>query len=127
MRFVTFVVNELPVAEVEILAVKKTAVYSYSSGTIDGLADIQVKVGDAAATTMPMVFTTIGGISGLYKAVAQYSGNYYATYQDALNARKSAGVPGDIIALDASAPLPAGYSITDGKLVRTLKPMVILF
>ena len=74
-----------------------------------------------------LVYATVNDTPGLYLAVAQYGSNYYATFQDALNARKSAGVPGDIIALDASAPLPTGYSITDGKLVRTLKPMVILF
>ena len=87
---------------------------------------IPVTIG-GVATGQKLVYATINDASGLYLAVAQYGSNYYATFQDALNARKSAGVPGDITVLDATAPLPAGYSITDGKLVRTLKPMVILF
>ena len=102
--------------------VVKTAKGTY--GAFSG--DLALTVG-GETTGKHLVYATLEAGEGLYKAVAQYGGSYYATYQDALNARKAAGVPGDITALDASAPVPAGYSITDGKLVRTLKPMVILF
>ena len=109
--------------------IKAAKAHADLASSSDGYFDVGSTTVEIAgeATSTKVVYGTIGEQSGLYKAVAQYGSNYYATFQDALNARKSAGVPGDIIALDASAPLPAGYSITDGKLVRTLKPMVILF
>ena len=85
---------------------------------------IPVTVG-GVATDQKLVYATVNDASGLYLAVAQYGSNYYATFQDALTARGSGS--GVITVLDASAPVPAGYKIKDGKLVRDLKPMVILF
>ena len=120
-KFVITTVNvdSMPAAGTRVV---KTAKGTY--GAFSG--DLALTVG-GETTGKHLVYATLEAGEGLYKAVAQYGSSYYATYQDALNARKAAGVPGDITALDASAPVPAGYSITDGKLVRTLKPMVILF
>ena len=79
---------------------------------------IPVTVGGIATGQM-LVYATTGGNSGLYLAVAQYGGNYYATFQDAINARGSGA--GDITVLDASAPIPFGYKVSDGKLIRNRK------
>lgn len=76
---------------------------------------IPVTVG-GVATDQKLVYATVNDASGLYLAVAQYGSNYYATFQDALTARGSGS--GDITVLDASAPIPEGYRIVDGKLVR---------
>ena len=89
----------------------------YGPNGVSGEA-IPVTVGGMATGQM-LVYATTGGNSGLYLAVAQYGGNYYATFQDAINARGSGA--GDITVLDASAPIPFGYKVSDGKLVRSRK------
>ena len=76
---------------------------------------------DGVATGQKLVYATVNDASGLYLAVAQYGSNYYATFQDAINARMAAGGSGDITVLYASAPIPFGYKVSDGKLVRSRK------
>ena len=109
--------------------IKAAKTHADLNSSSDGYFDVGSTTVEIAgeATSTKVVYGTIGEQSGLYKAVAQIGYNYYATFQDALNARKAAGGSGDITVLDASAPVPAGYKIKDGKLVRDLKPMVILF
>ncbi len=86
-----------------------------SMGTRNGFVSVTV---NGEASDCKLVYVS-GANAGLYKAVALYGGNYYATFQDAINARGSGS--GDITVLDASAPIPFGYKVSDGKLVRNRK------
>ena len=101
----------MPTAETRVV---KTAKGTY--GEISGA--LALTVGNEA-TGRHLAYATLAAGEGLYLAVAQYGGNYYATFQDAINAR--GGGSGDITVLDASAPIPFGYKVSDGKLVRSRK------
>ena len=89
----------------------------YGTGGIRNGAVSVTLNGEASASKL--VYATISGNSGLYLAVAQYGENYYATFPDAINARGAGS--GDIAVLDASAPVPFGYKVSDGKLIRNRK------
>lgn len=112
-------VDSMPAAEARVV---KTAKGTY--GAISG--NLALTVGNEA-TGQYLVYATLAAGEGLYKAVAQYGGNYYATFQDAINAKSSAGGTGDIVVLDASAAVPVGYKIVDGKLVRKFSGAMINF
>ena len=112
-KFVITTVNvdSMPAAGTRVV---KTAKGTY--GAFSG--DLALTVG-GEATGEHLAYATLEAGEGLYKAVAQYAGNYYATVQDAITARGSGS--GDITVLDASAPIPFGYKVSDGKLVRSRK------
>ena len=114
-KFVITTVNvdSMPAAGTRVV---KTAKGTY--GAISG--DLALTVG-GEATGLHLAYATLSAGEGLYLAVAQYGGNYYAAFQDAINARTAAGGSGDITVLDASAPIPFGYKVSDGKLVRNRK------
>lgn len=78
-----------------------------------GGTKILAKSGDVTVTSvytngfvasMPLAYTA----DGVYKAVAQYGGDNFATFQDAINAATDARLA-DITVLYASAAMPTGY------------------
>ena len=88
---------------------------------------IPVIVGGVATGQM-LVYATVNDAPGLYLAVARIGGDkYYATFQAALDARSSGAASGDIYVLDGAAPIPVGYKVKDGKLVKDLKPIIMVF
>lgn len=81
----TVVVADEPVAgECVVRVIKSDVATPWGYATIDGLEDIQVKVGDAAAKTVPMVYAMIDDVTGLYPAVANVGEDYFATLADAV-------------------------------------------
>lgn len=61
--------------------------------------------GEESASGMPIAYAD----GGVYKAVAQFGGNYYATFEDAIAAATDSGL-GTITVLEESASLlPSGY------------------
>ena len=96
----------------------------WHKGRLYNAADCQVTESNGVAIDVTVLGVAsavklVHGGDGLYKAVAQFGDGYYATFQDAINAR--GGGSGDITVLDASAPIPFGYKVFDGKLVRSRK------
>ena len=126
-------VSELPSAGVRVYPLSLTSgaildgAFYGSAGIRNGAVSVTV---NGEASTAKLVYVP-GGDSGLYKAVARCGDNYYATFQSALDARSGGSATGDVMVLDATAPIPAGYKVVDtpsgAKLVHDYKAIIMVF
>ena len=66
-----------------------------------------------------LFYGTFNAESGIYLVAAKGGDDYYLSVQDALDAALAAGrSPRNVEILDASAEIPKGYKVVDGRLVK---------